>query len=153
MKAGTFFLLHDAKQERIIGDFSLPYYCCECSPCLDACGEQGFSLPPFARPDYAVAYTEQPIKLEITLNDALVSGRSYVVLASGSSSAQNGKVEKDPNSNSFRYTSAPGFTGVDSFQYVLRDTKTNQSDQGKVSILVKGALGCYSIEVLNCWGI
>lgn len=153
LKAGTFFLLHDPKQERIIGDFSLPYYCCECSPCLDACGEQGFSLPPFARPDYAIAYTEQPIKLEITLNDALVSGRSYVVLASGSSSAQNGKVEKDPESNVFRYTSAVGFTGIDSFQYVLRDTKTNQSDQGKVSILVKGAQGCYSVEVLNCWGI
>ncbi|MEB2782571.1 Ig-like domain-containing protein [Algoriphagus sp. C2-6-M1] len=153
LRAGTFFLLHDPKQERVIGDFSLPYYCCDCAPCVEACGEQSFSLPPFARPDYAVAYTEKPIKLEITLNDALVSGRTYDVLDVGSSSAQNGKVEKDPETNVFRYTSAPGFTGVDSFQYVLRDRKTNQSDQGKVSILVKGAQGCYSIEVLTCWGI
>ncbi|WP_339754597.1 Ig-like domain-containing protein [Algoriphagus aquimarinus] len=153
LRAGTFFLLHDPKQERIIGDFSLPYYCCDCTPCVEACGEQSFSLPPFARPDYAVAYTEKTIKLEITLNDALVSGRTYDVLAVGSSSVQNGKVEKDPETNIFRYTSAPGFTGVDSFQYVLRDRKTNQSDQGKVSILVKGEQGCYSIEVLTCWGI
>jgi hypothetical protein len=153
LRAGTFFLLHDAKQERIIGDFSLPYYCCDCTPCVEACGEQSFTLPPFARPDYAVAYTEKTIKLEITLNDALVSGRTYDVLAVGSSSAQNGKVEKEPETTIFRYTSAPGFTGVDSFQYVLRDRKTNQSDQGKVSILVKGEQGCYSIEVLTCWGI
>ncbi|PZX49871.1 Ig-like domain-containing protein [Algoriphagus chordae] len=153
LRAGTFFLLHDPKQERIIGDFSLPYYCCDCTPCVEACGEQSFSLPPFARPDYAVAYTEKPIRLEITLNDALVSGRTYEVLAVGSSSAQNGKVEKDSETNIFRYTSAPGFTGVDSFQYILRDKETNQSDQGKVSILVKGAQGCYSIEVLSCWGI
>jgi hypothetical protein len=152
LKAGTFYLLHDPKQELIIGDFSLPYYCCDGAPCLDACGEQGFSLPPFARPDYAIAYTEKSIKLEIMLNDALVSGRTYDVLAVGSSSTQNGKVEKNPESTIFRYTSAPGFTGIDSFQYVLRDTKTNQSDQGKVSILVKGAQGCYSIEVLTRWG-
>lgn len=153
LRAGTFYLLHDPKKERIIGDFSLPYYCCDCTPCIEPCGEQSFSLPPFARPDYAVAYTEKTIKLEITLNDALVSGRTYDVLAVGSSSVQNGKVEKDPESNIFRYTSAPGFTGVDSFQYVLRDRKTNQSDQGKVSILVKGVQGCYSVDVLNCWGI
>lgn len=153
LRAGTFFLLHDPKQERIIGDFSLPYYCCDCTPCVEPCGEQSFSLPPFARPDYAIAYTEKTIRIEITLNDALISGRTYEVLAVGSSSVQNGKVEKDPESTIFRYTSAPGFTGIDSFQYILRDTKTNQSDQGKVSILVKGAQGCYSIEVLTCWGI
>lgn len=153
LKAGTFFLLHDPKQECIIGDFSLPYYCCDCRPCIEACGEQSFSLPPFARPDYAIAYTEKPIELEITLNDALVSGRTYDILSVGSSSTQNGKVEKNPESTIFRYTSAPGFTGIDSFQYVLRDRKTNQSDQGKVSILVKGEQGCYSIKVLTCWGV
>jgi len=152
LKAGTFYLLHDPKQELIIGDFSLPYYCCDDAPCIAPCVEQSFSLPPFARQDYAIAYTEKPIKLQITLNDTLVSGRSYVVIAVGSSSAQNGTVEKDPESTFFRYTSAPGFTGIDSFQYVLRNTKTNQSDQGKVSILVKGEQGCYSLEVLSCWG-
>ncbi|WBL42916.1 carboxypeptidase-like regulatory domain-containing protein [Algoriphagus halophytocola] len=153
VKDGTFFLLHDPKQNRVIGDFSLPYYCCDCSPCMEPCGEKSFSLPPFARPDYAIAYTEIPIKLEITLNDALVSGRTYEVLATGSSSVHNGLVEKDQETNVFRYTSAPGFTGIDSFQYVLRDKKTNQSDQGKVSILVKGTQGCYSIDVLSCWGV
>jgi hypothetical protein len=153
LKAGTFFLVHDPNQKLIIGDFSLPYYCCDCSPCIEPCGETSFSLPPFARPDYAIAYTEIPIKLEITLNDALVSGRTYDVFPVGSSSVQNGKVEKDPDTNVLRYTSAEGFTGIDSFQYVLRDRITNQSDQGKVSILVKGAQGCYSIEILRCWGI
>jgi len=153
LKAGTFFLLHDTKKERIIGDFSLPYYCCDSSPCLEPCWDNSIVLPPFARPDYAIAYTEKASKLEITINDFLSPGRNYEVLLVGNSSAQNGKVKKIGASNSIQYISAKGFTGIDSFQYILRDTESRQSDQGKVSILVKGPEGCYSIEILTCWGI
>ncbi|WPR75107.1 Ig-like domain-containing protein [Algoriphagus sp. NG3] len=152
-KNGTFFLLHDPKQKRIIGDFSLPYYCCECTPCIEPCGENSIVLPPFARPDYAIAFTERQIRIDITGNDFLTNGREYEVILVGDSSAQNGKVEKDPESNSFRYTSASGFTGIDSFQYILRDKVSRESDQGKVTIWVRGEQGCYSIDVLNCWGI
>ncbi|MBN3584698.1 hypothetical protein JYB64_20070 [Algoriphagus aestuarii] len=152
-KAGTFFLLHDPKQKRVIGDFSLPYYCCECTPCIEPCGENSIVLPPFARPDYAIAFTEKSTRIDITLNDFLTNGREYVVIPVGESSVQKGKVEKDPESNSFRYTSAEGFTGIDSFQYILRDKVSKESDQGKVTIWVRGTQGCYSEDVLACWGI
>ena len=153
LKAGTFLLLHDPKQDQIIGDFSLPYYCCECSPCMDACGENEIVLPPFARPDYAIAYTQQLTKLEITINDFLTVGRNYEVILVGNSSTQNGEIKKSPNSNIIEYTSPEGFTGIDSFQYILRDVNSNLSDQGKVTILVKGKSGCYSTDILGCWGI
>ncbi|MEB2783082.1 Ig-like domain-containing protein [Algoriphagus persicinus] len=152
-KNGTFFLLYDPKQKRIIGDFSLPYYCCECTPCIEPCGENSIVLPPFARPDYAIAFTEKTIRIDITLNDFLTNGREYELILVGESSVQNGKVEKDPESNSFRYTSAPGFTGIDSFQYILRDKESRESDQGKVTIWVRGEQGCYSLDILKCWGI
>lgn len=153
LKAGTFFLLHDPKQERIIGDFSLPYYCCECTPCLEACIEDAIVLPPFARPDYAIAYTEKSTRLEITINDFLTPGRTYEVILLGNNSVQNGQIKKLPNSNTIEYISAKGFTGIDSFQYILRDTESKLSDQGKVSILVKGIEGCYSVDILACWGM
>ncbi|SFU10229.1 CarboxypepD_reg-like domain-containing protein [Algoriphagus locisalis] len=152
-KNGTFFLIHDPKQKRIIGDFSLPYYCCECTPCIEPCGENSIVLPPFARPDYAIAFTEKTTRIDITLNDFMTNGRQYEVIQVGESSLQKGKVEKDSENNSFRYTSAAGFTGIDSFQYILRDKESKQSDQGKVTIWVRGEQGCYSIAVLNCWGL
>ncbi len=152
-KNGTFFLLHDPKQKRIIGDFSLPYYCCECTPCIEPCDENSIVLPPFARPDYAIAFTEKTTRIDITLNDFLTNGREYEVIQVGESSEQNGKVEKDPESNSFRYTSASGFTGIDSFQYILRDKVSRESDQGKVTIWVRGEQGCYPLDVLKCWGL
>ncbi|MBK6282379.1 MAG: hypothetical protein IPF54_06640 [Draconibacterium sp.] len=52
------------------------------------------------------------------------------------------------------YTPKEGFTGTDTFTYLLVDNKTGNSDLGKVTVVVKTPeqKGCYTVEILQCWG-
>lgn len=149
---GTFFFLYDPKLEQIVGDFSLPYQCCE-DTCIDPCADDQMNLPPFARPDYAITLTNTPVEIEVMINDQLLSGREYGVKLVSDASNLGGKVTPAEKENRFSYLPPSGFAGLDYFEYELIDKEANQSDIGRVSILVQGQAGCYSIEVLTCWGM
>lgn len=152
-KGGTFILLYMHSSGRIIGDFSLPGSACNC-PCLEACGEDDWSLlPPFARPDFAITIQNVPIRIEVMVNDRLAVERKYGVKLIQQTSEKGGIVKQEDEAI-FSYEPPKDFSGNDSFSYQLIDGESGLSDVGRVTIWVKGpkTTTCYSAEILTCWG-
>jgi len=86
---------------------------------------------PVAADDFAIAHGTNPVTIAVLANDTDPDGNEHI-LYSGSvtqiSSPSHGTVTFDAGSNSFTYTAAAGFSGTDSFQYVVTD------DAGAVSM-------------------
>ena len=160
-KGGTFIIVYDDEENsEVIADFSLPYLCCSTNNCVPMCDDEDgfdFNIPPIARPDYGITTIDQPIEIFVTLNDSGFFNSDFEVNV-GDESEQGGKVEPLEENGRLKYTPPEEFTGLDFFEYEITDRHSGISDTGTVYVLVKSEdvvepAGCYSVEILNCWGI
>ncbi len=156
-KGGTFILVYinDAKNT-VIADFNLPYLCCNKTSCIPMCDDAGgfvFEMKPFARPDYAVTLVDIPVEIDVLRNDSQIFGAELSV-KSDEVSQFGGTIKQNSENGPLTYTPKEGFTGTDTFTYLLVDNKTGNSDLGKVTVVVKSPeqKGCYTVEILQCWG-
>jgi gliding motility-associated-like protein len=105
---------------------------------LKLCGEVIHHI--IAVDDEATAIMDMPVSIEVLANDLNLPDAGLTVNTLGSSLPQHGSVEIEPD-GSITYTPDPGFSGADSFQYEICNTRTyaQQCDQATVRIIVQSA--------------
>ncbi|MCF0039780.1 Ig-like domain-containing protein [Dyadobacter fanqingshengii] len=153
-RGGTFFLLYLQTTGKVIGDLSLAGSACTCD-CDDPCRDSKWDiLPPFARPDFAIAFRNKQIRIEVMINDRSPVERKYRVEPSSDRSVNGGEVKQDEDKSAFLYIPPKDFLGDDSFTYLLTDEESGLVDEGRVTIWVKNpeSKTCYTAEILTCWG-
>lgn len=166
-KGGTFILVHDSNEDQaVIADFNLPYLCCSTDRCVPMCEEEDsefvFDATPFARPDYAITTPGTPVEIDVSLNDYGFWNTEFSVNAD-EESANGGRIRQLSEDGRLEYEPPedPEFSDFDTFQYRLTNNETGAEDTGTVTVLVKepqqqeppDETGCYSAEILRCWGI
>lgn len=155
-RCGTFVVVFEGDNQEVIGDFALPYQCCDNEGCTSSCTEDeeiDYRPAPFARPDYAITLMNIEIEIGVHFNDKGLFANEWQ-FSGDESSSEGGRVEQIDKG--FRYQPASDFSGIDFFFYTITDKISSDSDRGKVTILVKDPTrrtGCYSVEILAAWGI
>jgi gliding motility-associated-like protein len=91
------------------------------------------NLPPIAQNDTATTWVNQPIFIEVTLNDTDPDNAITQLNATALSTPSNGTIAN--NNNGFTYTPNAGFIGTDTFSYVICDTG-NKCDTAFITINV-----------------
>src|SRR5262249_13579529 len=74
--------------------------------------------------DFAIAHGNNSVTINVLENDADPDGNqhiNYVGSVTQISSPAHGTVTFEPATNSFTYTATAGFSGTDSFQYLVTD--------------------------------
>lgn len=156
-KGGTFILVYiNDEKNTVIADFNLPYLCCNKTNCIPMCDDESgfvFETKPFARPDYAITLVDTPVEIDVLRNDSQLFGAELSV-KSDEVSQFGGTIKQNSETGPLVYTPKEGFTGIDTYSYILTDKKTGNNDLGKVTIVVKTPeqQGCYTVEILQCWG-
>ncbi len=158
-KGGTFILIYISSEENtVIADFNLPYLCCGADNCVPMCEkDEGFifDLAPFARPDYAVTLVGTAVEIDVLRNDYNIFGANLII-QSDETSEFGGGIQQTSDTGPLIYKPKSEFTGTDTFVYELINKDTGATDKTTVTVVVKEPdheiRGCYSIEILQCWG-
>ncbi len=77
-----------------------------------------FLLPPHATPDLAVTKTNQPVSLNVLLNDYIGNSNSLTIVSHETNTVAGGSVTNLGN-GVLQYTPAAGFVGYDLFHYYV----------------------------------
>ena len=95
--------------------------------------------PPVANPDSATGKSGSPIQILVLANDTDVDDpNSALRVASVTTpTPNNGTVSIAPDGLSVTYTSAAGFSGPDTFDYVARDAANALSAPATVTVTVQ----------------
>jgi hypothetical protein len=158
-KGGTFILIYvNSEENAVIADFNLPYLCCGTDNCVPMCEkDEGFTfeLAPFARPDYAITLVDTAVEIDVLRNDLNVLSANLII-QSPETSEFGGGIQQTSETGPLIYKPKSEFTGTDTFTYELINKDTGASDKATVTVVVKEPdqerQGCYSIEILQCWG-
>lgn len=158
-KGGTFILVYVSSEEKtVIADFNLPYLCCGADNCVPMCEKDGgftFEWTPFARPDYAVTLIDTAVEIDVLRNDINMFGANLII-QSNETSEFGGGIQQTSETGPLIYKPKSEFTGTDTFVYEMINKDTGASDKATVTVVVKQpdqvSQGCYSIEILQCWG-
>lgn len=76
---------------------------------------------PIARADQAITIAGEPVIVPVLAND--YDPESDAIELVSVPNAPTGEVELSEDGNGYRYTPAPGFTGTDTFSYLIRDSE------------------------------
>jgi hypothetical protein len=82
-------------------------------------------FPPETRPDGAITAVATPIELDVLSNDDPIVGRLNELTLAVQTAPTNGRVDLLPEGQ-VRYSPNPGFVGVDTFTYEIRNTQSFQ---------------------------
>ncbi len=137
-KGGTFIMVYNNNEApSVIADFNLPYLCCSSKNCVPMCDDGSFvsDIPPMARPDYAITTVGTPVEIDVMLNDYQMLGGEFII-EFDDVSAEDGTITQNTETGALIYEPPNEYTGEDFFFYTLFNN-TGQSDQGKVTILIK----------------
>lgn len=83
--------------------------------------------PPTARKDEVWTLVEQPVFVEVLLNDTDPENDPITLTEVVPTPPKNGTATFDGEANGFLYEPAPGFSGTDTFSYVIRDSEGDES--------------------------
>ncbi len=97
--------------------------------------------PAVAKPDIATTDQGAAATIDLTENDVTLAEEAVIDSATvsvGTNSSAGGTIT-NVGDGTVTYSPAPGFAGVDSFTYTVRDTAGNTSDPGTVTVTVNTA--------------
>lgn len=98
----------------------------------------GMNRPPVAVADSVTTPQGTPIEIDVLANDFDPDGDPITIIASSPNTAEGGTTEVINNGQAVRYTPETGFTGTDTFNYVIADSQGSSSMETPVTVVVAG---------------
>jgi ELWxxDGT repeat protein len=98
-------------------------------------------LSPNAAPDEASTAAETSVTVDVLANDGSLSSTLVPSSVAISAAPANGSASIDPSTGKITYTPAKGFSGTDTFTYVVMDTLGLESAPTNVDVVVGAEAG------------
>jgi hypothetical protein len=98
-------------------------------------------LSPNTAPDVASTAADTTVTIDVLANDGSLSSTLLPSSVGVSISPQNGAVSIDPSSGKITYTPTQGFSGTDTFAYVVMDALGQESSSTTINVAVGAEAG------------
>jgi ELWxxDGT repeat protein len=110
----------------------------------EATGAEPFvvdELSPNTAPDQASTSAETAVTIDVLANDGFLTSALVPSSVAISISPQNGSASIDPSTGKITYTPAKGFSGTDTFAYIVMDTLGQESSPTSIDVVVGAEAG------------